>query len=163
MLEFLIVIAQAATPPDIISGGAGWVGAGLLGSVLGWLLFINIPAKDKQIAGMIESRDALVKEMSAAHQEAIKSLATDYRAAVADMDRRCAEADRERRHDYNGQLQVIVAHCENELHLTNKAIRRDLDELNGLMADLRLQVWSRPARPEKPGPNPPPAPPGPAR
>jgi hypothetical protein len=148
MLEFLIVIAQAATPPDIISGGAGWVGAGLLGSVLGWLLFINIPAKDKQIAGMIESRDALVKEMSAAHQEAVKSLATDYRAAVADMDRRCAEADRERRHDYNGQLQVIVAHCENELRL---------------MADLRLQVWSRPARPEKPGPNPPPVPPGPAR
>jgi hypothetical protein len=161
-IAFLLVIAQTAAPPDIISGGAGWVGAGLLGSVLGWLLFINIPAKDKQIAGMIESRDALVKEMAASHQEAVKSLAADYRAAVADMDRRCGEMDRERRHDYNGQLQVIVTHCENELHLTNKAIRRDLDELNGLMADLRLQVWSRPAR-DKPGPNPPPAPPGPAR
>jgi hypothetical protein len=94
MLEFLIVFAQAATPPDIISGGAGWVGAGLLGSVLGWLLFINIPAKDKQIAGMIESRDALVKEMAASHQEAVKSMAADYRAAVADMDRRCGEMDR---------------------------------------------------------------------
>jgi hypothetical protein len=163
MLEFLIVIAQAATPPDIISGGAGWVGAGLLGSVLGWLLFINIPAKDKQIAGMIESRDALVKEMSAAHQEAIKSLAADYRAAVADMDRRCTEMDRERRHDYNGQLQTIVTHCEAEIHLTNQAIRRAIDEHNALMADLRMQIWSRSPRTDKPGPNPPPAPPGPAR
>jgi hypothetical protein len=156
MLELLIAIAQVSTPPDIISGGAGWVGAGLLGSVLGWLLFINIPAKDKQIAGMIESRDALVKEMAATSQEAIKSLAADFRASVADMDKRCAEMDRERRHDYNGQLQRVVSHCEGELNLTNQAIRRAIDEHNGLMADLRMQIWSRSARPDKPGTNPPP-------
>jgi hypothetical protein len=183
MLEFALSVltAQSVAPPTLDGvTGAGWVGTGLLSSVLAWIFFSHIPAKDKQLAEkdrqiltLIESRDALVTGVSTAHQEAIKQLAAtnqeavksltaDFRASVADMDKRCAEMDRERRHDYNNQLQVVVSHCDNELHLTNKAIRRDLDELNGLMADLRMQVWSRPAR-DKPGPNPPPAPPGPAR
>jgi predicted HicB family RNase H-like nuclease len=185
MLEFLIVIAQAATQPDIISGGAGWVGTGLLSSVLAWIFFSHIPSKDKQIVGLIESRDALVKQLtdtnqeavkslalahqeavkalSATNQEAVKSLTADFRASVSDMDKRCAEMDRERRHDYNGQLQVVVSHCEGELNLTNQAIRRAIDEHNALMADLRMQIWTRPHRPDKPGTNPPPAPPGTGR
>jgi predicted HicB family RNase H-like nuclease len=163
MTELFIAIAQAAAPPDIISGGAGWVGTGLLSSVLAWIFFAHIPAKDKQIAALIESHAAQIRELTVAHQEAIKTLVADFRASVTDMDKRCAEMDRERRHDYNGQLQRVVSHCEAELSLTNQAIRRDLDELNGLMADLRMQVWSRSPRTDKPGHQPPPAPPGPAR
>jgi predicted HicB family RNase H-like nuclease len=170
MTDLFIAIAQSTGPPDIISGGAGWVGTGLLSSVLAWIFFSHIPAKDKQLAekdrqilALIESRDALVKEMAATNQEAIKSLTADFRASVSDMDKRCAEMDRERRHDYNGQLQVVVSHCETELSLTNQAIRRAIDEHNALMADLRMQVWSRPHRTDRPGANPPPAPPGPGR
>ncbi len=44
------MFAQAET----ISGGAGWVGAGLLGVVLWWLLFKHIPDKDKQIGEMLK-------------------------------------------------------------------------------------------------------------
>jgi predicted HicB family RNase H-like nuclease len=154
-IAFLIVIAQTAAPPDIISGGAGWVGTGLLSSVLAWIFFAHIPAKDKQIAGLIESRDAMVNSLTVTHQEAIKTLIADFRASVTDMDKRCAEMDRERRHDYNGQLQVVVSHCEGELNLTNQAIRRAIDEHNALMADLRMQIWSRPPR-DRPAPNPPP-------
>jgi len=47
---WLLVLAQVTDP---ISGGAGWVGAGLLGLVLGWLLLIHIPNKDKQITNLI--------------------------------------------------------------------------------------------------------------
>ena len=38
---------------DGLSGGAGWVGAGMLGAVLGWLLFVYLPAKDKQIKDLL--------------------------------------------------------------------------------------------------------------
>ncbi len=38
-----------------ISGGAGWVGAGLLGMVLAWLFMKHLPDKDKQIKEIIAS------------------------------------------------------------------------------------------------------------
>jgi hypothetical protein len=50
----LALVAQVADP---ISGGAGWVGAGLLGCVLGWLLFVHLPAKDKQITAIFGHLD----------------------------------------------------------------------------------------------------------
>ena len=55
LTPFLTVLAQS---PDPIAGGAGWVGAGLLGLVLGWLLLVHLPAKDKQIMGLIADCDA---------------------------------------------------------------------------------------------------------
>jgi hypothetical protein len=178
----LLVIAQA-TVPGALDGitGAGWVGTGLLSSVLGWIFFAHIPAKDKQIAGLIESHAAQVRELTVAHQDAVKSLvatnqdavkslATDFRVAIADLEKRASEMDRERRHDFNGQLQMVTNHYEKELSLTNQAIRRDLDEMSGVMGDLRsmineirdknMQLWSRPTRPNRPGPSPP-APPTP--
>jgi hypothetical protein len=45
--------------------------------------------------------------------------------------------DRELRHVVNGQLRMVVSHCEEEMTLTNQAIRCDLDELNGVMGELR--------------------------
>ncbi len=55
------VFAQAADP---ISGGAGWVGAGLLGGVLGWLLFVHLPSKDKQLKELMESKDGMVRDLA---------------------------------------------------------------------------------------------------
>lgn len=42
------VIGALLAQTDAISGGAGWVGAGLLGAVLSWLLLIHLPARDKR-------------------------------------------------------------------------------------------------------------------
>lgn len=64
----MILLAAAAVlaqSPDPISGGAGWVGAGLLGAVLAWLLLVHLPAKDKQLNDLLASQarkdgDALV-------------------------------------------------------------------------------------------------------
>ena len=50
----LLLLAQG----EPISGGAGWVGAGLLGSVLAWLLLVHIPNMDKQIMTLIADCDA---------------------------------------------------------------------------------------------------------
>ena len=38
-----------------LSGGAGWVGAGLLGSVLLWLCLKHLPEKDRQVKEIIDS------------------------------------------------------------------------------------------------------------
>jgi PAS domain S-box-containing protein len=70
---------------EAISGGAGWVGAGLLGAVLAWLLMKHLPDKDRQvemlitrareamevkdnrIIALIESQDKVILSMSNAH------------------------------------------------------------------------------------------------
>ncbi len=54
--------------------GAGWVGAGLLGSVLAWLLFKHLPAKDAQIDAIIARHLAAEKEQRADFKEALNSL-----------------------------------------------------------------------------------------
>jgi hypothetical protein len=125
----LILLAEVTTPLDALGGAPAWVGTGLLGSVLGWLLFLHLPNKDKQIAGLIESRDA-----------AMKALAADYRASLMDLTNRFIETDKERRDDYKQSLQVVVNHCEKETAMTNDAIRKDLGEMSSLAASLRQLV-----------------------
>lgn len=55
--------ALLASAPDPISGGSGWVGAGLLGMVLGWLLLKHLPDKDRQLREILESKYAHIKEV----------------------------------------------------------------------------------------------------
>ena len=50
-----LLIAQS---PDVLAGGAGWAGAGLLGLVLSWLLLVHLPAKDKQLKEIIDQHYA---------------------------------------------------------------------------------------------------------
>jgi hypothetical protein len=126
---WMIILAEATSPVDVLGGAPAWVGTGLLGGVLGWLLWVHIPSKDKQIAGLIESRDA-----------AVKALAADYRASLLELTNRFIETDKERRADYKESLQVVVSHCEKETVMTNDAIRKDLGEMSSLAASLRQLV-----------------------
>lgn len=68
----VVITAQEMTSTSL-SGGAGWVGAGLLGCVLAWLMFKHLPDKDK-----------LVKDLLASHDNAIA--AKDAAIAVKDAD-----------------------------------------------------------------------------
>lgn len=65
----IIVFAQQSLPADPISGGAGWVGAGLLGLVLSWLLLVHLPAKDKQIKELAEAKDNQLEKLLLAQRE----------------------------------------------------------------------------------------------
>ena len=47
---------------DPLSGGAGWLGAGLLGLVLAWLLLKHLPEKDRQIKDLIDVHLSAEKE-----------------------------------------------------------------------------------------------------
>lgn len=115
-MDLFILLAQTATDP--FSGGAGWVGTGLLGSVLGWLLFVHLPGKDKQILGLIESRDKLVHDLTENFRQSLKEFydKTDIR-------------DKERCEDFKQSLQKVVDHCEKELTTTLSAIHKEIDYL----------------------------------
>ncbi len=54
--------------------GAGWVGAGLLGSVLGWLLLKHLPANDAQIERLVDKFDAQLRETRNDFKDSLRDL-----------------------------------------------------------------------------------------
>lgn len=80
-LTMLIILAQSA-PPDSVVGNSGWASAGIVGLVLSWLLFVHLPAKDKQIERLIDSFRQELKEERQANQ-------TNCQAIVNGLDRIC--------------------------------------------------------------------------
>lgn len=84
----LIAFVVAQATPDPLSG-AGWVGAGLLGAVLSWLMFRYLPAKDQQISKIIETKDGQFDSL-------LKS---------QELER---EKDRSERHDRNNAFQKSI-------------------------------------------------------
>lgn len=78
---------------ESLSGGSGWVGAGLLGLVLGWLLLFHLPAKDKQMERLVADKDKVVSDLMTRH-----------------------EAIQERsRNAYQQTLDLVVNHCDKEI------------------------------------------------
>lgn len=61
------LLAQV-TDADSLSGGAGWVGAGLLGVVMAWLLFKHLPQL------MTDHREAMAK-LADSHAKAVQIVA----------------------------------------------------------------------------------------
>ena len=74
MVAFWFLLAQLPSP-DPISGGAGWLGAGLLGLVLGWLLLVHLPSKDKQtkelVDGMLNRHEVMEREQRQTFRESL--------------------------------------------------------------------------------------------
>jgi hypothetical protein len=126
-MTLLILIAQIATDP--LSGGAGWVGTGLLGSVLGWLLFVHLPNKDKQILGLIESRDRLVEKLTA-----------DFRTSLDSFVDKESNKDKERREDFKQSLQKVVDHCEKEVNGTVESLKKEVDRISTYIGELTKKV-----------------------
>lgn len=147
-LCLLAQVAQVVPAADPISGGAGWVGAGLLGLVLGWLLFVHLPAKDKQLANLIESKDRQIAdlvtsnnrqigELVASRDAFVRELTHNFRDAMQVASVAAALQDKERREDYKISLNTVVSHYEKENGLMAAAIRKELGELGVLAAALR--------------------------
>jgi hypothetical protein len=66
---------------DPLSGGAGWIGAGLLGAVLTWLFFMHLPSKDKQLRELTEAKDKQIEGLIASKDKATDVLLVQFRAA----------------------------------------------------------------------------------
>lgn len=128
-VAILLGAADEITTVTSLSGGAGWVGAGLLGAVLGWLLMIRMPAwdklmsvKDLQIQTLIDSRDKLVREIAENHDKAF---------AIAEKDRRT---------DFQVALTTIADHCQRESEVMRGMLEKELSESSAAIVDLRRVV-----------------------
>lgn len=88
-----VLLAQQTADP--LSGGAGWIGTGLLGSVLAWLCWVYLPAKDKQLAALLETHAAERK---------------------GDREREDQEREKDRlsRHDGLNRMQQVVASIQSQ-------------------------------------------------
>jgi hypothetical protein len=99
----LFLIAEAAGI-DAITGGAGWVGASLLGLVLYWLAFHHLPAKDKFLKDLIDGHAGQITNLITAHDAKTK-------------------ADRA---DYHASLDRVTTHCEKELATITQGLMEQL-------------------------------------
>jgi hypothetical protein len=78
--------------PASLGGSSGWVGAGLLGLVLAWLLLRHLPDKDRQLSDWMVRRDAMVTEMVAHHDQVSTDQRKDFRESLGSI---IAQHDRE--------------------------------------------------------------------
>jgi uncharacterized protein YktB (UPF0637 family) len=126
-MTLLVLLAQVAADP--LSGGAGWVGTGLLGSVLGWLLFIHLPKKDQQVLDLINSRDKLVEKLTA-----------EFRQSMTELLDKANDNSREQRADFKVSLERITVHCEKEVTATVEALRKEVERISGYVGELKKSV-----------------------
>lgn len=77
---FLLIAQQTSDP---LSGGAGWVGAGLLGLVLSWLLLKHLPDKDKQFATFVSDKDTHIDDQRKEFTATLSSMMTSFRAEAS--------------------------------------------------------------------------------
>ena len=78
---------------DPLSGGAGWVGAGLLGCVMAWLCLKHLPDKDRQLA----TKDKVLED------------------TISTLLDRHETTEREQREAFTIALDKVVAHCKEEM------------------------------------------------
>jgi len=57
-----------------IEGASGWTAAAMLGAVLGWLMFVYIPNKDKQLTQLFELHVRTEGERRADFKDTMRSL-----------------------------------------------------------------------------------------
>lgn len=124
-MQLLLVLADM----DPISGGAGWVGAGLLGAVLAWLMFIHLPAKDKQVTGLIEGRNELSE-----------NLQNRYSASIKELQAGMAQISKEQREDHKQVVQMVMEHCRSETEHIAKSMADSMSEVTQAVLDLRRMM-----------------------
>ena len=110
-----LCLLAAADSLDPLAGGSGWVGAGLLGLVLCWLLFRHLPEKDKQLAELVSKHEAHVASVLAQAARAAADERADYRAELA--------AERALRQEQSHATAEALASLSGNLEALKNAIR----------------------------------------
>lgn len=124
-MNVLLVLGEAINDPSVLGGYSGWAGAGLLGLVLAWLLFVHLPAKDKQIMAMLDvASQEREKERTSRHtianlyQTALGQLTTEHKED-AEKDREAFLKRQERLEDgiklQTAELKAAIASMANNL------------------------------------------------
>jgi hypothetical protein len=88
--------------------GSGWAGAGLLGMVLGWLLLVHLPAKDKMLLQLVTSKDDAIKANDTANNTKVEGLVIAFRQELS--------VSRDAfRNELSANRTEIMQHCKEEL------------------------------------------------
>jgi hypothetical protein len=127
------MLAQSSDP---LSGGAGWVGAGLLGLVLGWMFLKHLPDKDKQLKELIEAKDKALEAKDAQ----ILTMWTRHREQLGEFQAEARANDQQRREEFKAALQQVAAHCEKDMGVMTSTLVVELRHL--------AERIERPERPE---------------
>ncbi len=116
MFTWLLALLADDPISSTLGGGAGWVGAGLLGGVLAWLLFIHLPGKDKQLKDFIDSKDKQVTDLHQRNWEMLQQLTKDYKEGMKDVALHCEQ-----------EISKLTTYWQSQLSGLTKAIQ-DLTE-----------------------------------
>lgn len=109
-----LTLAQTVDP---ISGGAGWVGAGLLGLVLAWLLLRHLPAKDQQLKDFSEAKDRHVQYLTERYEAKLDAVTSAFERET-----------HETREEFKKALDEVLRHCEKETARLIDAFRQEMEK-----------------------------------
>ena len=136
-----ILFAMLPAQGEPLSGGAGWVGAGLLGAVLCWLLLKHLPDKDKQLEKLLTTKDDQMRELLASRDVLMESQLTAERESCEKrhqdnlievrMDREQRDrhyealiAEHKRTHDESKEIRHNIADIKNSLAVSTALVNR---------------------------------------
>ena len=88
MIWSLFLLADGAIA-DPFTGYSGWAGAGLLGMVLGWLLLVHLPAKDKMIASFQTDKDKHVADLIERYEKKLEDAQEKFEEALTRILNHC--------------------------------------------------------------------------
>lgn len=138
-------IAQS-TPGDPLSGGAGWVGAGLLGLVLAWLMLKHLPDKDKQLKELTEAKDKQIQDLIVAKDGQITSMLATKNEQLKQLLGASGEQSARMHEENQKSMDRVIAHCKDEMSVTNQILQHDLRELGETIDRLTQAVGQIPRR-----------------
>jgi hypothetical protein len=118
MLAWLPLLLADDPVANALGGASGWVGAGLLGGVLAWLLFIHLPAKDKQLREVLDAKDKQITDLLDKERDSVKLLTREYREGLKD----------------------VAAHCEAEISSLTVYWQAQLSSLTRAIQDMAEKI-----------------------
>lgn len=111
-----LLLADDANP---LSGNSGLLGTGVLGVVLGWLLWVHLPAKDRQLKEVIADKDAQLTAKDVTLKTYLDAKDERYRSIIESKD-----AALSKQAEYHkGVVEAVVKNCDEQ----SKAERAGVD------------------------------------
>lgn len=129
-LNSLLVVVIAQTQPaggssttmdPVTTIASGWVGTGLLGGILAWLLFVHLPNKDKQLEKIMATHDSQMDAALKAYREELKV----ERQLCEERDRRLTDTIKEN----NRALVASLRGVDDSVKLHHEFASKAVDKL----------------------------------
>ncbi len=108
-----------------LSGGSGWLGAGLLGLVLSWLLLIHLPKKDLQLEVLLGRKDTQINAVIEAKNAQLSVL-----LASRDQQQKMMHEENQK------QLDLVIEHCKTEMTGVQQLFAQKIEHLDRSIVDL---------------------------